>query len=466
VEQITRALAGNQPEKAAALLEPALETDPQNPILWTLQGMTLLRLQRQDAALGAFCRALSHDPNLLPALLGAAQIEYQIGDSEAQGRLEQILRLQPDNSTAHAMLAVLAYEKGDFPQAVHHFENSGSQLAAQPLAQWQYGESLYRDQQPGKAAEVFQGLLSSSPQDARIRYNLALCFLEAEELEQAKKTLLPLTESQQADPDALQLLAEVYKNQRDIESAVEVLQKAIRLHPEEERHYLDLAILCFDQGSFNLGAEIASIGIRNIPNSAPLYAARGIIHAQLGRSDEAKMDFQTANRLEPDKPYGGLGLSMAMQQSGEFEKALELLRDQISENPTDPDRLYLLAATLIENGLAEPGTEAFEEAEAALQKVLEMRPDLSRAYVGLAELELKIGETERAIDHFQKAVDLDPSDRAAVNRLMFALRKAGRMEEAGVYAARLGQLMKQQREEEVRRNRYRVIKAPEPQEDN
>ena len=64
--------------------------------------------------------------------------------------------------------------------------------------------------------------------------------------------------------------------------------------------------------------------------------------------------------------------------------------------------------------------------------------------------------------HLRKAIALTPTDRTATYSLLLALRQAGRDDETPEVAARLRDLMAQERDDEVKRNRFRLLKADDP----
>ena len=111
VSAITAALRSRDFEQALQLLHPALERSPKNAQLWMLQGLAYFGQGDRKLALSSYQAALKIAPEYFPALEGAAQLEYEAGNGAAVPLLEHILRLRPDDATAHAMLAVLAYKK-------------------------------------------------------------------------------------------------------------------------------------------------------------------------------------------------------------------------------------------------------------------------------------------------------------------------------------------------------------------
>ena len=185
---------------------------------------------------------------------------------------------------------------------------------------------------------------------------------------------------------------------------------------------------------------------------------QGVIHAQLGRYEEAEAAFQRAAQLSPDQEPAALGLTVAMQQTGRLAESIELLRKRVAKNPNEATTQLMLGQALIKNG-AEPGQEEFEEAQAALLRSVELKPDVALARVELGRLYLKSGDLDKAIAQLQQALTLHPSQRTATYQLMFALRKAGRPQEAAALARKVRAQLQREKQEEVQRNRYQLVKV-------
>jgi tetratricopeptide (TPR) repeat protein len=86
VHAITSALRSKDFVRALELLEPALAQSPGDPHLLTLQALAYSGEGKNKAALTCFRDALRAAPDYLPALEGAAQIEYEAGSTGLQTR--------------------------------------------------------------------------------------------------------------------------------------------------------------------------------------------------------------------------------------------------------------------------------------------------------------------------------------------------------------------------------------------
>src|SRR5215471_4220313 len=93
--RIASAIRNGDYPGALRLLGPAIRRSPANAELWTMQGVAYDRQGNPSEALAAFKNALKIAPNTIPALEGAAQIEFAASDPRAIPFLERLLRLRP-----------------------------------------------------------------------------------------------------------------------------------------------------------------------------------------------------------------------------------------------------------------------------------------------------------------------------------------------------------------------------------
>jgi tetratricopeptide (TPR) repeat protein len=292
VAAIVASLRSGEFDRALELLQPALQQSPKNPQLWMLQGLALSGKGDKKSALTSYLSALKISPDYLPALEGAAQIQYEKGDPGAVPLLQHILRLEPKESTSHAMLAVLSYKKGECASAVEHFGQSGSLLNSQPGAMQDYGICLLKLKQTDKAVAVFHDILLSHPDDARARKALAAVQLDAGMAQEALVTLQPLLATN-AGVNTMQLAAGVYEANGDTPNAVKILRDAIVKDPRNVSLYVDFANLAMNHQSFQAGIEMMN-GLKVQPEAAALYLARGVLYVQLASYEQAEADFQKA----------------------------------------------------------------------------------------------------------------------------------------------------------------------------
>jgi tetratricopeptide (TPR) repeat protein len=460
VQPIMSALQNNEFAKALALLQPALQAYPGNPQLWMLQGLAYAWTGDRRLALASYEHVLKIAPEYLPALEGAAQLEYEAASPEAIPLLERVLRLRSQDTTAHAMLATLAARKGDCETAVTHFALSGQALISQPAALREYGVCLMKLKRPEKAAQVFQELLASHPDDVSARRSLAALQLNANQPKDALATLQPLLDST-PDTSTLRLAAAIYEANNDTPNAVRMLRDAIVKAPLEVPLYVDFAEIAMNHQSFQAGIEMINSGLKLQPNAAELYVARGVLYVQLADYERAEEDFERAEQLDPNRGLSAAAQGMLAEEKDQNDpdRALATIKAKLVKNPGDPFLWYLQAAVISQKS-PEPGSAEFEQGMDSAKRAVTLNPSLTAAHNVLAKFYLDSGQTELAVRECRLALQQSPEDQTALYRLVLALRKSKDQTEIPDLLKRLAKARQNAAREEAERNRYKLVVVP------
>lgn len=455
---IASAVRAKDFDRALLLLQQALKQTPQNPKLWTLQGLAFAGKKDTKAALVAYENALKFSPDYLPALEGAAQIEYNADSQNAVPLLKRLLRLRPDDPTTHAMLAVLAYKKRDCSQAIEHFASVGSLIDSEPALRDEYADCLLQLKQPDKGIPLYQHALELNPADQEIRYRLAVVQLSAQRADQALETLAPLLQVGKPDVNALQLAASAHEQAQDTRMAVNTLRQAIVLYPHNVDLYIDFAVLSMDHQSFQVGIDMINVGLQAEPSASPLYVARGVLYVQLAKYEQAEDDFEKAEQLEPNRQIASVAMGLEEAQANDPDRALATVRSKLASKPNDPYLLYLQADILAQSGPA-PGSPTFQTALRLAKRAVALQPALVPARNVLAKLYLQANQNEAAIEQCREILKLDPKDQTALYHMIQALRKTGNKQELPDLLKRLAELRAESTKEEMQHNRYKLIEA-------
>jgi tetratricopeptide (TPR) repeat protein len=457
-DAITAALRAREFEQAVQLSRSALQKNPADSHLWTLQGIALANLHNNKEALAAFQKALKLSPDAVAALAGAAQIEYETNSAGAVPLLKRLLKLRPADPTAHAMLAVLQFRHGNCAGAIANFEAAGSLLDTQLDAQNAYGTCLVRLRRFDAATGVFEKALALNPDDPRQRQLLAAIQLMARHPQDAVVTLRPLIDGGRANARAMELASSAYEEAGDTPQAVSVLRQAILLDPNNPNFYIDFANLSLNHQSFQVGINVLSDGISQQPKVASLYLARGVLYVQLADYEKAEADFEMAHQLDPSQSLSFAAQGLVAAQQNDLERALAAVQAKLARKPDDAYLLYLQADFLAQKG-AEPNTPEFRTAMQSAKRAVALQPSLGDARVVLAKLYLQAGQFQDAASECRKALEINPGDQTALYRLIQALRKTDDRKDLPELLKRLADLRKQAAREEGERNRFRLVEG-------
>ena len=462
LDAIRAALASRDFDHAVELIRAELRRSPNNARLWTFQGIAFAGEGDNSNALLSFKNALKIEPNNVGALAGAAQSAYATNKSaEAVPLLNRLLRLRPDEPTAHAMLAVLEYREGNCADATTHFEKAGEVIRSQIDGLNAFGTCLVKLKKLGQAESVFSQALKLRPEDRRERHLLASLEIMTRKPQEALATLKPLLDDADPSADTLQLASAAYEDLGDTPRAVETLRQALLRDPLNVSLYLDFANISFSHESFQVGIDVIDEGLRLQPKSADLYLARGVLYVQLAQYDKAEADFEKAQELDPGQSLGAAAQGLAAVQENDLDHALATVQAKLKQNPNDPMLLYLQADVLTQKG-ADSGTPEFQLALQSAERAIKLRPTLAAGREVLAKLYMQTGQYKEAADQCRKALASDPKDQTALYRLIQALRKMGDKDELPALLKRLASLREETTKEEREKYRYKLIEEGEP----
>jgi tetratricopeptide (TPR) repeat protein len=456
---IEQAIRAQDYAGALRLCRQALARTPNDVRLWTLRGMAAGGAGQPRQALEFYQHALHLLPGYLPALAGAAQSEFQLGESGARALLEQVLAQRPADPATHLLLGILDFREQRCAPAIAHFEQASPVLAHQPVALSEYGQCLASQQRMEAAAAAFAQALALDPAKPEARYNLALAQWNLHRADDALATLEPLCRATPADGDALELSAEIDEEKGDTASAIQLLRQAILADPRRVSAYLVFATLSYDHASPQVGIDIVNAGLTQLPAEPRLYLVRGILLTQFGEFTRAADDFETARHLDPHLGFLGVAQGLILSQQHNAPEALARFRAAVKEHPGGAYGYNLLAEALQELGKPEGSPEYEEELQAATRAV-QLDPKLAAAQDLLTTILLEAGHTEEAIAHSRAALAIDPDDQQAVYHLVVALRKSDPNHELPGLLKRLVELRSRAKGDEPHARKYRLYEAP------
>lgn len=362
--------------------------------------------------------------------------------SELLKRLEDC-RASPGSAKAVGALG-LAYHAADLLLPAEGCYLQCVQLKGSD-AKWRYYLAVV-SQELGKLEESRDNLerfLMDEPDYAPARYRLGQMSLQKDDLQSAAVAFLAMTNTTPPSAGGFLGLGLVYKRRDDIESAVRLLQQAIRYDPQLDDAYFQLSLLYRRIGRNDL-ADDAARHVRAdrvayqppdpllnelgpLQSGAKVLISRGYDAIDAKQYDLAIATFQRLLNQKVDHPfpkhYGALvGMARAYRESGRLSEAEAPARRAIEINATFPDARIELAQILLAAGRNE---EALAEARAACSD-----PPSPAAYSLRAEAAVALSEWDEAIESYRRAIELVPMLLSYRQQLIELLERQERWDEA------------------------------------
>ena len=262
-----------------------------------------------------------------------------------------------------------------------------------------------------------------------LNFNLALCYVGTRKFKQTIEVLDSLRRGGHENVDVENLLAQAYIGNSQPQEALESLQKAAALSPQNEKLYLFVADACMDHRDYSLGLKAVNIGLGNLPQSARLHYERAMFFTQLDEHDQAKPDFALAEKLSPGSEIGYLASAHEALIEGDISEAIRLVHEGGKRGYEDQALLTILAEALIRSG-ASPGQPDFLEAQTVLEKAVAKQPNDATSQIALGGLYLMAGRLQDAIVLLEKARNLEPENPSAYANLAKAYQRHGDLQQA------------------------------------
>ncbi len=454
---VVSALRRADTQGALALAQTALKRTPHDCALLSLQGIAFTAVPDTERALHSFSNALTSCPRYLPALEGAAQIQFAQRRAETIPLLERVLAVQPENITANAMLATMLRETGKCKEALPHYVASQVLFANRPDLVQGYGTCLANTGELSSALETYQHLLATNPNDS-IRYDIALLQWKNHAAADALTTLEPLLTGAHEVP-ALALASKIHEEQGETPKAVSLLREAILQSPDDVENYIDFAAIAFAHTSFQVGVDMLNAGLKRLPKCPPLLIARGVLEVQLSQTEAAIADFELAHKRDPKLSFAMDAIGILHSQQHLSTDSLALFESQAKLHPDDPLLQYLLAEQLAENG-ARSDPAQLEKAIAAGKRAVALDPAYRAAHDLLAVLYVRSNQPKLAIEQAEAALALDPNDQEALYQEILSRRRLGYTAEVKALTARLEDARRTNAERQDRSGRYSLQEEP------
>jgi len=221
---------------------------------------------------------------------------------------------------------------------------------------------------------------------------------------------------------------------KSLEIAIRLGRRALEMDPHYARAWVLIAVcqsaLRIRGRSDESGLAAADMALSLDPSLAEAHSARGRVLGDLGRYDEAVVEFEESVRLDPDSPDVRFDFGRACCSFGRYEEAIVHLERvaTLSEERYTP----LCFAAQAYRTLGRDG-EAGGAARRALERIereIAVHPENALALSFGACMFAQLGDRDRAKEWVSRALMAEPNDPMARYNLACGLAQMGETEQA------------------------------------
>lgn len=166
-----------------------------------------------------------------------------------------------------------------------------------------------------------------------------------------------LSESQIAV--ALERVEECLGAERPLD-AVADLQDILASYPNHPMALCGIGRVSIQLGDNDSALQVLDLVVTNAPDLLEARNARGVVFQNLGRLDDAEIEFRHVVKLVPDNPGALLNLASLLAAKGDNRSAEETFRQVLALRPGNPTAAYNLGLLQLAEGRFEDGWKGFE----------------------------------------------------------------------------------------------------------
>jgi len=235
-----------------------------------------------------------------------------------------------------------------------------------------YGVALFQHGYLDQAAESFQQVIATKPDDPEGYYNLGTLNLRRNDLQQARRYLEQTLKLRPDYPEAWNNLGMISAQEGHPEEAIKNFHQALLLRPDYAIALLNLGNVYRRQGSFGKAEECLSHALE----------------------------------IQPDDPEVNYSLGMLFAQQNQPQHAVNYLQKAVDLRPEYPEALNNLGIVFVQ-------LQDYSKAEEQFENSIRLVPNFDQSYLNLARLYAMQNEREKARDVLQALLRIQPMNMSA-----------------------------------------------------
>jgi tetratricopeptide (TPR) repeat protein len=228
-------------------------------------------------------------------------------------------------------------------------------------------------------------------------------------------------------------LGDVFDVQGRKQAAIGCYARAIQFNPYLPEPLANLASLLAGEKRYDDALPLYQRALQINPGYVAIRTSYADTLVALGRLNEAAAQFDRALTDSPDDARANAGLAKLLTRQGKYDEAIAHYQIVVKTEPNDPTAHYNLGGLFSTVGRVDDAIQQYETA-------LRFKPDYVAAHNNLGIAFASQGRFDASLDEFQVVMRLDPTNALACNNAAFILDKLGRSREAIPYLLKAVQL--------------------------
>ena len=427
---------------AIDVLKDAVKVHPKAPEPYLeLSFIYAKYLKKGDQAIEFANKAIALDPQKIDGYQRLFEIYLTAGDEKrAVETLDRAAKMPNDDPTFWARLGrlygsvILKPDAKPNPEQTARlndvFEKAAAKGQDNAAVLKEVGDYFASTQQIKEALPFYLRVLELQPDDANVREKLATGFVLTNQRARAVETLEAIIQEHPEKYQSYELLAQLHDdegralvraNQTDpanaeFKKAAQNYEQSLLINPNHAGTYLRLAeLLLVPLKQSERAVSVLIEGRRRYPDAPEFAYYLAIALRESKKAKDAVIMFEEAlneaQNAEADflKPRFYVEYGAAAQEAGLYDKAAELFHKAIAMDPANAAEPYNYLGYM----WAEQNSH-LDEAEDAIKRALQLDPENGAYLDSMAWVEYRQGKYDQALENLKRAIENLPREDAVV----------------------------------------------------
>lgn len=262
--------------------------------------IALLQLAANNLSGAAYSldKALSKQPNFLPALALMAEVELRQGSAaKAEKRAQDIVASHPKQAVGFSLLGDIATARGQGASALSAYQRA-HQLEPGSETLLRLFRATATQSSDKSASGLAEQWLKTHPKDLAVHKALADSYARSGNFPQARTAYANVLKLAPNDAEVLNNLANVLLRMKD-PSAVGIAEQAVSQNPENANTIDTLGWALFQNGQTDRGLQLLREARLRAPTNPEIRYHLATVLAKTGRNTEAREELELALKNTP-----------------------------------------------------------------------------------------------------------------------------------------------------------------------
>lgn len=269
------------------------------------------------------------------------------------------------------------------------------------------------------ARKILEDVVKYSQDDAMSWYYLGCCYDALNKFHEAKHAYSTVIELRPEYIDVYKSFAIAYIKNQEADKAIELIDKAIKISEEEDYSlYYIGGTACMAAQKFEDSIKYIKKALELNPDNIQLYNNLGTAYLTTGKTEEALETYKKTAEIDPKDSLAYFNIGSILQIQDKHEQACEYFAKANELEPEDQNYITAWAVSEVKAGRLKEAIEHYKYLAACYPQKINYRINLASCYEA-------IGEYDIAIALLKQLVLISPKSAPLMKKLATAYMKTG-----------------------------------------